>query len=407
MEREPGRIVIGRPFRGTQAYVVDSHGSIVPDGTPGELWLGGEGLARCYLKYPDVTAAKFIPDGLSGQSGARLYRTGDLCRYLEDGNLEHLGRIDHQVKIRGLRIDVEEIECALSQHPAIHQIAVLLKEYLGDPRFVAYVVANGNHDADLTSELKRFAREKLPEYMVPAVFVTLDALPYTPNGKIDREALPEPDFNERETDYVAPQTKIEKALAEIWCEVLEKDRVGVQDDFFSLGGHSLLATMVLTRVYQSLKVDLPYRVFFDAPTIAELAQHVERACKETVNNMSEPANITELAKNLNELSAAERAALVMRLKKKSPEVVDEQTIPRRNDTGPVPLSFAQQRLWVLEQLGDSNYLVPATLRLVGPLDVHALERSLNEIVARHDALRTTFTPIDGQPMPVLAPRQPL
>ena len=407
MEREPGRVVIGRPFRGTQAYVVDSHGSIVPDGTPGELWLGGEGLARCYLKYPDVTAEKFVPDELSGQSGARLYRTGDLCRYLEDGNLEHLGRIDHQVKIRGLRIDVEEIECALSQHPAIHQIVVLLKEYLGDPRFVAYVVANGNHGADLTSELKRFAREKLPEYMVPAVFVILDALPYTPNGKIDREALPEPDFNEREIDYVAPQTKIEKALAEIWCEVLEKDRVGVQDDFFSLGGHSLLATMVLTRVYQSLRVDLPYRVFFDAPTIADLAQHVERACKETVNNMSEPANITELAKNLNELSAAERAALVMRLKKKSPEVVDEQTIPRRNDTGPVPLSFAQQRLWFLEQLGDSNYLVPATLRLVGPLDVDALERSLNEIVARHDALRTTFTAIDGQPMQVIAPRQPL
>ncbi|HEV7474842.1 MAG TPA: amino acid adenylation domain-containing protein [Pyrinomonadaceae bacterium] len=267
---------------------------------------------------------------------------------------------------------------------------------------------NGNwHDPKrLTRALQNYLREKLPDYMVPAAIVALEALPLTANGKLDRKALPVPDFSGLKADYVAPRTLVEEKLAAIWSEVLGQKLIGVHDDFFSLGGHSLLATMVITRVRQSLKIELPQRLFFEAPTIAKLAQFVEET-----QQLSETAKAKlsrdEVPKDLNELSTGERAALVMRLKKKPAEMAPEQTIPRRKDSGPVPLSFAQQRLWFLDQLGDSNYLVPATSRLTGRLDVKALEASLNEIVRRHEALRTTFTTIEGQPMQVIAPQLPL
>ncbi|HEU4869658.1 MAG TPA: amino acid adenylation domain-containing protein [Pyrinomonadaceae bacterium] len=398
-------VPIGKAIANTDIYILDPQFNPVPDGDEGELYIGGIQLARGYLNRADLTAEKFIPDA-RGPHGARLYRTGDLARYRSDGNVEYLGRIDHQIKLRGIRIELGEIEAALNTHPKIQQAVVTaLGNSTDDLSLVAYVIAEPNGADDMTAELRRHLRQQLPEYMVPCVYVTLESLPHLPSGKVDRKSLPEVDLNERKVDYVAPRTKIEETLAEIWSDVLKVDRIGVRDDFFILGGHSLLATMVITRVRQTLEVELPQRVFFDAPTIAQLAQLVEEAKRSP--QPSEASVVSEPAKTLNELSASQRAALVMRLKKKPAETTPDESIPRRKDSGPVPLSFAQQRLWFLEQLGDSNYLVPATSRLIGPLDVAALERSLNEIMARHDALRSTFTTIDGQPMQIIAPRLPL
>ncbi len=385
-----GIVPIGKAILNTQMYVLDEQLNLVPAGDIGELYIGGIQLARGYLNRAELTAEKFIPDALGGETGARLYQTGDLGRFLDDGNIEYLGRTDHQVKIHGIRIEVGEIEAMLNKHPAIRQSVVMAR---GQDRLVAYIVHERADSNELATELKRYLRKNLPEYMVPAGFVSLEQLPLTINGKIDRKSLTDNAVTEVRADYVAPRTKLEETLAAIWSEVLG-EKIGVHDDFFSLGGHSLLVTMVITRVRQSLKVDVPQEVFFDAPTVAELAQYVKAKLLES---HSEPA------KNLNELSASERASLVMRLKKKPAEVTPEQGIPRRRDSGAAPLSFAQQRLWFLEQLGDSNYLVPATFRLTGPLDVAALERSLSEIVQRHEVLRTTFTAIDGQPLQLIAP----
>ena len=395
-------VPIGKPIKNTGIYILDSQFNPVPDGDEGELYIGGIQLARGYLKRADLTAEKFIPDA-RGPRGARLYRTGDLARCRADGNIEYLGRIDHQIKLRGIRIELGEIEAALNTHPQVQQTVVLARENgPDDRRLIAYVVTEQNGVHGVTAELRRYLREKLPEQMVPTAFVTLKSLPHLPNGKVDRKSLAEVNFSEPKVEYVAARTKTEQILTEIWAEVLEKDRIGVYDDFFDLGGHSLLATMVITRVRQALDVELPQRVFFDAPAIAALAQHIEE-----IKESSKASVVSEPAKTLPELSASERAALVMRLKKAPAKAAPDETIPRHRDSGPIPLSFAQQRLWFLDQLGDSNYLVPATSRLTGPLNVAALERSLNEITARHDALRSTFTTIDGQPMQIIAPRLPL
>ena len=403
---EEGRVVIGRPVANTRAYVVDEQGLVVPSGVAGELWLGGEGLARGYLQRAEMTAERFVPDELSGRSGGRLYRTGDLVRYQADGNIEYLGRIDQQVKIRGMRVELGEIEAVLEEHPAVKQAVVVVQEYRPkDNRLVAYVVSEWNDSRQQTNELQKYLRTKLSEHMVPTAFVSLHVLPLTPNGKVDRKALTAPDFAEPEADYVAPRTAVEETLVAIWSEVLDKDHVGVNEDFFSLGGHSLLATMVTTRVRQLLKVELPQRIFFEIATVAELARYVEQL-KQSAGISDAKTDVSRPSRNLTELSTNERAALVMRLKKKSAEA-SEQTIPRREDSGPVPLSFAQQRLWFLEQMGYSNYIVPATSHLSGPLDVKAFEWSLNEIVKRHEALRTTFRTIDGQPMQVIAQQLPL
>jgi amino acid adenylation domain-containing protein len=402
-DSELGIVPIGRPISNIEIYLLDEQLQAVPVGVRGELYIGGVGLARCYLKRADLTAERFIPHRYSRTPGARLYRTGDLARYLADGNIEYLGRVDQQVKVRGMRIELGEIEAVLNEHPAIQEALVLAREYgPADKRLVAYLVPERNKPKPLARELQKYLREKLPDFMVPAAFVSLEALLLTPNGKVDRQALPAPDFSELKADYVAPRTPVEETLTAIWSEVLGAEQVGVHDDFFSMGGHSLLATMVITRVRQSLEIELPQRVFFETPTVAKLAQFVEEI-KELRESSDGKSVLSDASRNLNELSAGERAALVMRLKKKPAEMTQEQTIPRRKDSGPVPLSFAQQRLWFLDQLGDSNYLVPTTSRLTGRLDVKALEDSLNEIVRRHEALRTTFTTIDSQPMQVIAP----
>jgi amino acid adenylation domain-containing protein len=286
-------ISIGRPLANTQIYIVDAHLQPVPAGVPGELLIGGLGVARGYLARPELTAEKFIPDPFGAHPGARLYRTGDLARWRRDGRLEVIGRIDHQVKLRGFRIELGEIECVLGEHAAVHQAVVICREDRpGDQRLVAYVVANPGA-TPTQAELRAFARERLPEYMVPALCVVLESLPLTPNGKVDRRALPAPDV-EAADDYVAPRTGEEEAMAQLWAEVLGRERVGIHDNFFDLGGHSLLATQLIARVQKSFGGEIPLRTLFEAPNVAAF---VERLMQQRMENIDAGA----LASMLDEL----------------------------------------------------------------------------------------------------------
>ncbi|HEV3050026.1 MAG TPA: amino acid adenylation domain-containing protein, partial [Longimicrobium sp.] len=258
---------IGGALENVRVYVLDAVGRPAPVGVAGELYVGGVGVARGYLGRPGLTAEKFVPDPFSGESGARLYRTGDRVRWSARGELEFVGRVDAQVKVRGFRIEPGEIEGALRRHAAVRECVVVAREDVpGEKRLVAYVV--GDVEAGV---LREHLLRELPEYMVPSAFVLLDALPLTPNGKLDRKALPAPDFAPAEDRYVAPRTPVEEALAEIWAEVLRLDRVGVKESFFELGGHSLLATRVVSRVRAVFDIDLPLRALFEGPTVEELA----------------------------------------------------------------------------------------------------------------------------------------
>ncbi|HEY7124271.1 MAG TPA: amino acid adenylation domain-containing protein [Ktedonobacterales bacterium] len=268
------RAPIGRPAHNTTLYVLDQQLQLVPVGIPGELYIGGEGLARGYLNRPDLTAERFIPDPFSDESNARLYKTGDLVRYLPDGNLVFLGRLDHQVKVRGFRVELEEIENRLGQHPGIREAIVLAREgQPGEKQLVAYVVPH-QQSGPSRQELRSFLREHLPEYMVPAAFVFLDRLPLSPNGKIDVRALPTPEGSAPElaNAYRAPRTPVEESLAAIWADLFQMQRVGVDDNFFELGGHSLLAMQAITRVRATLGVNPPVRMLFESPTVARFAQ---------------------------------------------------------------------------------------------------------------------------------------
>jgi len=271
------QVPIGQPFTNRQAYVLDADLQPTPTGVPGELYIGSDGLARGYLNRPALTAAAFIPDPFGAVSGARLYKTGDLVRYLPDGNIEFLGRIDHQVKIRGFRVELGEIEAVLSQHPAVQEAVVLaLEDRPGNKQLGAYIVACQEQSPG-SSELRRFLKEKLPEYMVPSAFATLDALPLTVSGKVDRRALPALDRvrAELEDAFVAPRTPTEEVLAKIWSQLLGIDQVGVTDNFFDIGGHSLLATQLVSRLRETFQVEVPLHYFFETPTVAELAESIE------------------------------------------------------------------------------------------------------------------------------------
>ncbi len=266
-------VPLGLPIANTQIYILDARLQPVPIGVAGELHVGGDNLARGYLNRPELTAEKFIRNPFDAQAEARLYKTGDLARYLPDGNIEFIGRIDSQVKIRGFRIELGEIEAALGQHPDIAQAVVLVREDApDDKRLVAYWVANKKQSPS-SSDLYNFLKSKLPEYMMPSVFVALKTLPLTPNGKIDRRSLPAPDETRPELtgNFVAPRTNVEEVLAAIWAEVLRVEKVGIYDNFFELGGHSLLATQVISRVRQAFQVELPLHRLFESPTVAELA----------------------------------------------------------------------------------------------------------------------------------------
>jgi amino acid adenylation domain-containing protein len=269
-------IPIGRPLANTRLYVLDAHGEPLPTGVAGELYIGGDGVARGYLGRPELTAERFVPDPFARESGARMYRTGDLARWRPDGVLEYLGRVDDQVKIRGFRIEPGEIEAKLALHPQVRQAVVLVREDKPQPkRLVAYVVARDLQPS--AAELRRWLGRTLPDYMIPAAFVTMSELPLTPNGKVDRRALPAPRESEADkSKHIAPSTLVEEVLAGIWADVLGVGRVGVEDNFFELGGHSLRAMQVITRVRQLIGVDLTIRSFLKAPTVAAMAAALEQ-----------------------------------------------------------------------------------------------------------------------------------
>ena len=362
-------VPIGRAIANTQIYILDSYLQPVPIGIPGELHIGGINLARGYLNNPQLTAEKFIPDPFSDIPNSRLYKTRDLARYLPDGNLEFLGRIDHQIKLRGFRIELGEIETVLEQHPDVKQAVVAVQaDASGNKRLVAYVVSAA--EAIAPTALRTHLQQKLPEYMVPSAFAIVDALPLTPNGKVDRRQLAAIDISHPEsaTTFTPPATPIQELLAEIWTQILELEQIGIHDNFFELGGHSLLATRVISQIRKTLQIELPLRRLFEAPTIASLAQFLERATPR------------ESARTL-------------------------PSIQRESRRGKLPLSFAQQRLWYLHQLEPNSaaYNGPTAVLLNGFLDIAALEKSLNEIVQRHELLRTGFPAIEGQPVQEIFP----
>ncbi len=282
-EREP---TIGRAVAGGRAYVVDRRLLPVPRGVPGELLLGGAGLARGYLGRPALTAGRFVPDpfgpaGRGGREGGRLYRTGDRVRFLPDGRLEFLGRLDHQVKVRGFRIEPGEVERALRAHPSVADAVVVARGEGADRMLVGYLVPDpgaGSGPAPM-AEIRAFLGARLPDYMVPSVFVSLDALPLTPNGKVDRGALPEPGSGRPDlrAEYVAPETEVENVLATLWSEILGVERIGIHDSFFELGGHSLKATEVLLRVRELFGVEVPVHELFERPTISGLEMAIADA----------------------------------------------------------------------------------------------------------------------------------
>jgi acyl-coenzyme A synthetase/AMP-(fatty) acid ligase len=279
---------IGKSIANDQVYVLDENNTPLPIGVPGALYLAGAGLARGYLNRPDLTAEKFVPNPFSVRGGERMYRTGDRARWRSDGNLEFLGRMDHQVKMRGFRIELGEIEAALREHAGVRQAVVIAREdQIGEKRLVAYVVSeqehenigngNGNGRAELQiSELRAHLLSKLPEYMVPSAYVQMDELPLNHNGKVDRKNLPQPDVEIPEHEYAAPRNRTEETLCLLWQEVLRRERVGVNDNFFNIGGHSLLAARVAARIRESFKMDIPLRRMFESPTVALLAQAVDQ-----------------------------------------------------------------------------------------------------------------------------------
>ena len=270
-EHQAARVPIGRPIANTQTYVLDANRELVPVGVPGELFVGGDGLARGYLRRTELTADRFVPNRFSVEPGAYLFRTGDRAQYSADGNLEFLGRTDFQVKVRGFRIELGEIEAVLVRQPQVRDAVVQLREDTpGDPRLVAYVVTQGEPLA--AAELRAALKQQLPDYMIPVAFAQLPALPLTPNGKLDRKALPAPEREYSEAEYRAPRTPMEKALADIWTEVLNRPRVGIDDNFFDLGGHSLLAVRLMSRIRFDLNIDMSVRQLFDTPTVSGLAQ---------------------------------------------------------------------------------------------------------------------------------------
>jgi acyl carrier protein len=357
------RSPIGRPIANTQIYILDGHREPVPVGVAGELYIGGAGVARGYLNRPELTAERFLRDPFVEDPQARMYRTGDLGRWLPDGNIEFLGRNDFQVKVRGFRIELGEIESRLREHAGVGEAAVIAREDVpGDKRLVAYYT--GDALLDLV-QLRSHLSARLPEYMVPAAYVHLEALPLTANGKLDRKALPAPDGDAYAVrGYEAPVGETETALAAVWSELLGVERVGRHDNFFELGGHSLLAVRVISRLRQALGIETAIREIFSSPVLADLAAALEATA--------------------------------------SPSELPAVTVAARKE--PIPLSFAQRRLWFLAQMegvSEADH-ISAGLRLRGRLDKAALRRSLDRIVARHEALRTTFVVVDEQPVQRIA-----
>jgi amino acid adenylation domain-containing protein len=380
-------IPIGRPIQNTQVYVLDANLEPVPVGVIGELYIAGAGVTAGYLGQAEKTAERFIANPFAtddaSSAGKTMYRTGDLARYGTEGNIEFLGRGDDQVKIRGFRIELGEIEAVLARHALVKQVVVLArggeleKDAQGEKRLLAYVVPSrevsasaGSTSTTITGEeLRTYLKQQVPDYMVPQAVVILAKLPLNANGKIDRQALPEPEQAQAARAYVAPRTETEKTIAAIWAEVLRREpgQISVDDNFFDLGGHSLLATQVISRIRRALSIELPLRTLFESPTVAALAVQAEKS--------------------------------VTSLQPETPAMV------RVSRDQPLPLSFAQQRLWVLDRMEPNNplYNIPRVMRVKGDLKVKAVVDALNEIVRRHESQRTTFAVgKDGEPVQMIA-----
>ncbi|NQZ11222.1 MAG: amino acid adenylation domain-containing protein, partial [Algicola sp.] len=352
---ERSSIPIGRPIQNIQLYVLNKQAGLVPLGATGELYIGGVGLARGYLNRAELTEAQFIANPFyqanKGFTSERLYKTGDLARWLPEGNLEYLGRIDHQVKLRGFRIELGEIENTLAEHPKIKDVVVMVRNTgSGDQQLVAYVVTDADEQDDV-SELRVYLSDRLPEHMVPSAFILLAQLPLTANGKLDRKALPEPDLNTQQSVYVAPGSDLEKTVCEIWQDVLGIEQVGLNDNFFELGGHSLLAMKLVGQISQQLAVDIPIKVLFEGPVLAQFT------------------------------------TAILQL-----DGLDYRAISQVSRDAPLLTSYAQQRLWLLDQIDGSSahYNIPESFHLSGELNLAALNLAFATIIERHESLRTCF-----------------
>ncbi len=360
-------VPIGGPIANTELYVVDKQLAPVPVGVVGELLIGGDGLATGYLNHPALTAERFIPDPFSEKPGARFYRTGDQARFLPNGQIEFLGRFDNQVKVRGFRIELGEIEARLLELAGVREAVVIVSEdQTGEKELVAYVVPEAQQETT-AKQMRDYLSEKLPEYMLPMWYVMLPEMPLTLNGKVDRKALPPPSRSRLDLPgrFVPPRTPKEEIIANIWSQVLQIDQLSVYDNFFELGGHSLRATQVISRLREVFQVELPPHSLFKSPTIAGLSEIL--------------AAITQTEPGL-------------------------PLVPV-NRTGPLPLSFAQQRIWFMDQLerGNTVFNMLVGFRLQGSLKVEALEQALNEIVRRHEVLRTVFIDAGGEPLQSIDP----
>ncbi len=369
-----GRATIGRGIRGEQIYILDKEREPVAIGVVGEIYISGRGVTRGYLNGAEATAERYIPNPLGGEAGERMYETGDVGRWRAEGEIEYLGRRDKQVKVRGYRIELGEIEEALRGLEGVREAVVEVKEdERGNKRLVGYVVGKGEQGVT-TTQMQEYLRERLPEYMIPTRFVMLEEMPLTPNGKVDRKALPEPDQSrpELEQGYLQPTTATEEILAGIWAEVLRVEQVGVKDNFFELGGHSLLATQVMSRVREGFGVEIGLRKIFEMPTVAGLAQCIDEAVGSGT----------------------------------SVEVPQMKQVSREQS---LPLSFSQERLWFLGQLepGSWAYNMPVALRLRGRIDIAALEQVFSTVTSRHEVLRTTFPEVDGRPVQLISPAKPI
>ncbi|SCN41681.1 non-ribosomal peptide synthetase [Bacillus wiedmannii] len=362
LEKEAMLIPIGRPIDNTELYVLDQYQQVVPIGVAGELYLGGVGLARGYFNRPDLTTERFTPHPF--KDGERLYRTGDLVRYMNDRNLEYIGRIDNQVKIRGFRIELGEIEAALHDHSSVKEAVVLVKEDRpGDKQLVAYVVGEGD-----TEEWREYLKKQLPHYMVPAYFFKIEGMPLTPNGKVNRKALLELEEQFISEDITTSRTPVEELIVSVWGQVLGIRNISVQDSFFEIGGHSLLATQVISRLQEIFQIELPVRELF------------------------EYATVESLAKRLDELRKGNR-------KREAPPLKPME----RGET--IPLSYAQQRLWFIDQFTPNSalYNMPMVCRLTGNWLPEALETGWNHLIERHESLRTVFHEVNGHPVQQIEP----
>jgi amino acid adenylation domain-containing protein len=366
---------IGVPIDNVQLHLLDSRLEPLPAGVIGELYVGGTGLGRGYANQPAFTSERFIPNPFSQTPGERLYRTGDLARLRADGSYEFIGRSDHQVKIRGFRIELGEIEAALGSHPAIRHSVVLAREdTAGDFRLVAYSLLAESQAIPSDAELRSFIQARLPDYMIPSYFVTLDALPLTPSGKLDRRALPPPAQEPQAKPPIdlAPQTIVEEVLSGIFCDVLGVGQVSTEDDFFAIGGHSLLATMAVTRAREAFQTDVQLQWIFDAPTVAGFARKIEQAMRAAHHSPSPP-------------------------------------VKRASRESELPLSFAQERLWFITRLLPESpaYNLPDSIHIKGPLHLETLAQALGEIIRRHEILRTTYTVKGARPVQVIESPRPL